>query len=189
MIGLSSVINSIKIFSYRINENFDDAYSFPYTIENECDKSLNICIPNIIYILFINIVSNIPIIIIDFKLLRKIKERNIVKLIYASNKDKTMLESKKREEKITIMIILNTIFFIILRSPEIYFSFFIISRMNNFLKSDRMIEFFKWKICDFIQCDNLEIFDFILPLNGPFQFLLFCICNKKFRLAAKNLIK
>lgn len=74
----------------------------------------------------------------------------------------------KRERNITHLIIINTIFMCIIRIPEIVA---ITLQVNNYyLKTINGLE----TLCTYYDCGSvIEFGDFILPLNGLFQFIVF----------------
>lgn len=177
------VLNLNRLFQYKVNTMFNSD-TFPYYV-NDFDEKTNMSVQFILVSIyaFINSVLTMFLIIgIDAYLLRRIIRQNKQKLFMVF-KNKSIDDCIKREERITRLIIISTIFMTLIRLPELLFLGFFIYVYYfsiDYINSDCLAK---------LSCFQLiEYGEFLFPLNGVFQFIVFYFFNSNFRDSFKNLI-
>lgn len=184
---ISLIINSIRLFQYRINVRFYFKY-FPYDkfILSNCqlENFLTSCdIFHYFYVFYLFIggfLLMILILIIDICLLIDVKQTNKKRLnLFLKDlhtKDKIETNNMASEKRIRNLIITNSILIIILRIPEL-------SSNTYYMINQDMYQ------CSYIYCENAsEFFDFLFLLNGIVQFFLFYIFNTAFKQSAQVIL-
>lgn len=141
---------------------------------------------NILNYVLASLFTFLFIICCDIYLLRKVKEQNKNKLILSEsfNNNACLLNDFiKREERITRMVIVNALCMILVRAPEI-----IANSYQLFQYFGIPPAYFLFNFCQYTYCGNLnELGEYVFPLNGIFQFIVFNKFNSKFRESFKEI--
>lgn len=187
---------SIRFSQYYINTNLSNGYftfynSDPFGFPEEYGRM----ILSFFYNSIVSILSVIVIFLIDFYLLKRVKQQNKEKLkminVNLGTKksiQKTINDCNKREERITRLIVFNTIFMCIIRLPEIVslLLYFIVNVLKYSI-SKKHNNYYVYSELSLAQI--IDYGDFMFGLNGTFQFIIFFYFNTNFRNSFSMLLR
>lgn len=182
------LLNLIKVFQYSVNRTYTFD-SFPYYSGDHNNQTdiyrFPLTIINLTLFVITFLFPMIGISAFDILLLLDIKKKDKIKIDFAitNEKSSTKIEKKisecrSREERVTNLIVFNTIFMIISRIPEIVFNglamkTFFEKQINAFTEKDISYYFDMSRL--------LEYSDFFFTINGIFQFIIFYNFNRNFK--------
>lgn len=187
LISIFSIFMSfIRYFGFKTNEFFPD-FIFPIEISGaDCLRwECSFVYIQIVYNVFTNAFLTLPILVTDIMLLYKIKNLSN-KRLSRSSKSSTVLKLKtkvKKEEKLSKIIITNGIFLVIVRLPDILSLgyYFLIQPFKP--NSDVIF------CVSYFECSKIgDAFEFLFPLDGIFQFILFNSLNVIFHQKVKQVL-
>lgn len=197
LVGFSFIFNIIIRIGYAPNIYYsEDSFPYMYYDFKNCRpnprfaiilEKCNVYIAFLWIYYFVTIIlTTLSIIFVDLFLVYNVRKTNKKKVDNLNSKNvkskmdlKVIDDCKKRDKRITAMILSSTLAMMILRTPELYETYVIIDKYM----------LVKWEIDKrFFDYEKLAyIVDYVFALNSFAQFLIYFRFNSKFRESFKLL--